>query len=61
MALLETFRHNLNQVMNERKLSNEKLADLIVNTASTNWIPRITTIERICEALGVDPIAMMEE
>jgi len=68
VKLVKTFSHNLNTIMVERDMSNRDLAKLC-NTG-TEWIRlvrmgkynvRLTTVERIADALGVDAVGILEE
>lgn len=65
--LKDTFSRNLSTIMRERNLTNAELARLC-NTG-TEWIRlvrsgklnvRLSTVERIADALGVDAVGMLE-
>lgn len=68
MNLLDNFRANVMRIMTERKISARKLAtDMNRNYRQTYEILYakkdlyLRDVELVCMALGVDPIAMMEE
>lgn len=70
LSLHDNFNRNLVSVMKQRRIRPTDLARLCGNDNSDDWIrqiahgrlrPKLETIERICEALKVDPIAMLEE
>jgi transcriptional regulator with XRE-family HTH domain len=58
---------NIKRIRKEKGISQEKLADAC-NTATSyiglmeiyRNVPKLSTIERIAEALGVDPLALFE-
>ena len=66
--LADNFRKNLNYEMARQGLSIKKLSEAM-NT-SFEWVrmiriggysPRLDSVEKFAKALGVDPVAMLEE
>lgn len=68
MELVENFRRNALRYMTENKISTTRLAGFLEwkyqRTFSVLYEkPNLTVdeVEKVCNALGVDPIAMMED
>jgi len=70
LSLHDNFHRNLTAIMKQRKIRPSQLARACGNANSDDWMrqivsgklrPKLETIERICEALKVDPIAMLDE
>jgi len=70
LMLAENFRKNMTAVMAERNIKLSHLAEMMGKPSARDWVrrvrkgevsPSLSTIEKICNALGVDPIAMLED
>ena len=68
MTIEDIFRVNLNNLIQERGFTHNSAAMVIGMSQSHltkllngDTCPMLRTVQNICEKMGVDPIAMMEE